>query len=144
MCSQILAFLAAVRYTRLNSCKYLKNETHLQNAQINKVSSVNKGVIKTCLIVDMVKKNWLWIVVARCGWHYFVLACFGSFGVVANFSTAERFKYISVFHSYENSYKIKKQNNFIFSSLVTWTCQMCFTPTVGYGIIVHAPLFTFY
>ena len=32
--------------------------------------------------------------------------------------------------------KIKKQNDFIFSSLATYTCQMCLTPTLGYQIIV--------
>ena len=50
----------------------------------------------------MVRKNWSWITVAGCGSHYFRSARFGSFWVAANFSTAERFKY--VFHSYENSY----------------------------------------
>ena len=44
-------------YATLNSCKYLKSETHLRNAQVNKASSVNKGIVKTCLIVDMVRKN---------------------------------------------------------------------------------------
>ena len=42
------------------------NETHLRNVVVNKVSSVNKGITKTCLIVDMVKENWLWIAVAGC------------------------------------------------------------------------------
>ena len=28
---------------------------------------------------------------------------------------------------------VKKQTNFIFSSLATETCQMCFTSTIGYG-----------
>ena len=71
-------------YATLNSCKYLKSETHLRNAQVNKASSVNKGIVKICLVVDMVRKNWSWVVVASCGLHYFVLACFGSFWVFGN------------------------------------------------------------
>ena len=69
----------------------------------------------------MVSGNWSWIVVAGCELHYLVLARFGSFRVVANFSTTERFKYL-----FFTSMKIdamvrivKKQKNFIFSSLVT-------------------------
>ena len=93
----------------------------------------------------MVRKSRSWIVVAGSGLHYFVSARFGSFWVFANFSTAERFKYL--FHSYEISYHgvYSKETNqttlFIFSSLVTWTCQMYFTSTVGHGIIAQAPLF---
>ena len=63
-------------YDNLNSCKYLKREAHLRNAQVNKASSVNKGIFKICLVVDMVRKNWSWIVVASCGFHYFVSAHF--------------------------------------------------------------------
>ena len=88
----------------MNSCKHLKSETHLRNAQVNKVSSVNKGIVKICLVVDMVRKNWSWIVVADCGLHYFVSARFGSFWVFAKFSTAKRFKYLFFRPSYENSY----------------------------------------
>ena len=66
--SQILVFLAA-----LNSCKNLKSETYLRNAPANKASSVNKGIVKTCLIMDVVRKNWSKIAVAGCGLHYFVL-----------------------------------------------------------------------
>ena len=79
-------------YATLNSCKYLKTKTHLQNAQINKV--VNKGIVKTFLI-------WWSNVVAGCGFHYFVSARFGSF----------------------------------------WVVNLCFTSTVGYGILLQAPLF---
>ena len=78
----------------MNSCKYLKSETHLRSAQVNKAPSVNKGIVKTCLIVDVVRRNWSWLVVASCGLHYFVSDSFGSFGVVADFSTAKRFKYL--------------------------------------------------
>ena len=39
---------------------------------------------------------------------------------------------------------VKKQNNFIFILLVTQTCQMCLTSTVGYGVIVQTPLFNLY
>ena len=80
-------------YATLGSYKYLKGETHLRNFQVNKASSVNKGIVKICQGVDMVRKNWSRIVVAGCGLHYFVIARFGSFWAVANFSTAERFKY---------------------------------------------------
>ena len=37
--------------------------------------------------------------------------------------------------------KVKKENNFIFISLVTEPFQMCFTPALGYGIFVQSPLF---
>ena len=133
-------------YATLNSCKYWKSETNLRNAQVNKTSSVNKGIVKTCLIVDIVRKNCSWIVVAACGLHYCVPARFVSFWVVANFSTAERFKYLffkaMIIHTLART--VKKQNNFIFILLVTWTCQMCFTSTVRYGIMVQAPLFNLY
>ena len=56
-------------YVTLNSCKYLKSETQLRNAQENKASAVNKWIVKTCLIVDMVRKNWPWMDVAGCGLH---------------------------------------------------------------------------
>ena len=81
-------------YATLNSCKYLKSETHLWNAQVNKASPVNKGIVKTSLIADMVRKNWSWMAVAGCGLHYFVSASFGSFRILANFRIAERFKYL--------------------------------------------------
>ena len=107
---------------------------------------VSNSRFKIRLVVDMVRKNWSWIVVASCGLHYFVLPCFGSFWVFANFSTAESFKCLLFtamkIHIMERM--IKKQSNFIFSSLVTQTCQMCFISTVGYGIIVQAPLFKLY
>ena len=105
----------------LNSCRYLKSETQLWNAPLNKASSVNKGIVKTCLVVDMVRNNWLQIVVASCGLHYFVSARFGSFGVFASFSPAERFKYLffTAMKIHTMARIVKKQNNFIFSSLVT-------------------------
>ena len=134
--SQILVFLAVF-------VKHLKSETHLRNAEANKASFVNKGIGKICLLMDMVRKNWSWIVVASCGLHYFVSACFVSFWIFANFITVERFKYL-----FFTATKIlimvcivKKQTNFIFSSVATWTCQMSFTSIVGYGIIAQAPLF---
>ena len=109
-------------YATLNSCKYLKSKTHLWNAQVNNVSSVNKVIVKICMVVDMLRKNWLWIVVAGCGLHNFVSARFGSFWVVANFSLAEVIKNI-FFTAITKIHTIariaKKQNNFIFSSLVT-------------------------
>ena len=36
---------------------------------------------------------------------------------------------------------VKKENNFIFSSRITKTCQTCVSSTVGNGIIVQASLF---
>ena len=81
-------------YANLKSCKYLKNETHLWNALVNKASYVKKGIVKICLVVVMVRKNGSWIVVANCGLHYFVSARFDSFSVFANLSTAKRFKYL--------------------------------------------------
>ena len=81
-------------YDTLNSCKYLKSGTHPQNAQVNKASSINKEIVKTCLIVELERKNCLWIFVPGCGLDYFVSARFGSFWFVANFSEVERFKYL--------------------------------------------------
>ena len=43
-----------------------------------KASSANKEIAKTCLIVDMVRKNESRITVAGSGLYYFVLAPFGS------------------------------------------------------------------
>ena len=104
-------------YATLNSCKYLKSETHLWNTQVNKASSVNKGIVKISLVLDIVRKNWSWIVVAGCWLHYFVLARFGSFWVVANFSAAQKFFTAIKIHTVAGI--VKKQNNFIFSSLIT-------------------------
>ena len=59
-------------YTDLRSCKYLESEAHLRNAQVNKASSVNKGIAKICLVVDMVRKNWSWT----------VLGCITSFQLI--------------------------------------------------------------
>ena len=107
-------------YVNLNSYKYLKSETHLRNVLVNKDSSVDKGIVKICPVASMVRKNWSWIVVASCGLHYFVSACFGSFWVFAN-STAERFKYLlfSSMKIHIMACIVKKQNNFILSCLVT-------------------------
>ena len=80
-------------YANLNYYKYLKSETHLRNVQENKTSSVIKRIVKICLVVDTVRKNWSWIVVASCRSHYFVSARFGSFWVFANLITTKRFKY---------------------------------------------------
>ena len=116
-CSQTLVFLAAFIDTLpVNTC-----ETHLRNAQVNKASSVNKGIVKISLVVDMVRQNWSWIVAAGCGLHHFLWARFGSFWVFSNFSTAERFNYLffTAIKIHTNTRIVKKQNNFIFSSLVT-------------------------
>ena len=63
----------------LNSCKYLKSETHLQNTLVNKVSSINIEIVKTCLIANIVRKNWSQIATAVFGLHYVVSTRFGSF-----------------------------------------------------------------
>ena len=121
-CSQIISLSGCLFwYATLNSCKNWISETHLRNAQVNKASSVNKGIVKTCLIVDMVRKNWPWIIVAGCGLHYFILARFGSFWVVANISTSKRFKYLffTAVKIHTMACIVKKQNNFIFSLLVS-------------------------
>ena len=78
-------------YATLNSCRYLKSETHRWNTQVNQTSLV-KGIVKTCLDVGIVRNNCSRIIVAGCGLHYFILARFGSYWVANNFSTAERFK----------------------------------------------------
>ena len=108
-------------YATLNSCKYLKSETHLRNVQVNKDSSVDKGIVKICPVASMVRKNWSWIVVASCGLHYSVSPCFGSFWVFVNFSTAEKLKYLflTAMRIHIMARTVKKQTNFIFSSLVT-------------------------
>ena len=56
--SNISLFSCLYWYAAFNSCKYLKSKTHLRNAQVNKASSVNKGIVKSCLIVDIVRRNW--------------------------------------------------------------------------------------
>ena len=69
----------------------------------------------------LVKNNWSQIVLAGCELLYFVSARFISFKVVANFRTAERFKYLifTAMKIHTMMCIVKKQNNFIFSSLVT-------------------------
>ena len=106
-------------YPKLNSCKYL-SETHLWNAQLNNDFSFNKGIVKICQIVDMVRKNWSWIVVPSCGLHYFSLASFGSIWVFADFSTAKNLNmFFAALKIHIMACIVKKQTNFIFSSLVT-------------------------
>ena len=106
--------------TTLNSYKYLKDDD-LGNAQINKAFSVNKKMIKNCLILDIEIKNRSWIVVAGCGLHYFVSARFVSFWVFVSFSTTERLKYLfsTAMEIHTMTCTVKKQNNFIFRLLVT-------------------------
>ena len=89
--------------------------------EFSTASSVYKGIVKICLVVDMVRKNWLWIAFASCELHYFVSACFGLFWVFEKFSTAERFKYLffTAMKIHVMVRIVKKQTNFIFSSLVT-------------------------
>ena len=62
-----------------------------------------------------------WIAVASCGLHYFVLDRFGSFWVFKNFSIAEIFNYLffTAMKTHTMLRTVKKQNSFIFSSLVT-------------------------
>ena len=61
------------------------------------------------------------IAVACCGLDYFFSNYFGSFSVVANFSAAERFKYLffTAMKIHTMVRIVKKQSNFIFSSLLT-------------------------
>ena len=90
--------------------------------------SGNKGIVKICVLVDMISKNWSWIAVASCGLHYFVSACFSSFSIFANFSIlnililVERFKYMFFIAM---KIHIMEWNN-------------------GYGIILQAPLYNLY
>ena len=58
---------------------------------------------------------WLWVALL-------VLVRFGSFRVVANFSTAERYKYLffTAMEIHTMACIVKKQNNFILSWLVTY------------------------
>ena len=117
-CSKILvfpvAFIDTLPWTLLNTQK-VKLKFKM------KASSANKEIAKTCLIVDMVRKNESRITVAGSGLYYFVLAPFGSSWNVVSFSAAEKFKYLLLtamkFHTIARI--VKKQNNFIFSSLVT-------------------------
>ena len=73
------------------------------------------------MVVDVVRKDWSWIVVAGSGLHYFVLARLGSFRVFANFSAVEGFKYLifTAMTIHIMACIVKKQNSFTFSSLVT-------------------------
>ena len=73
-------------YANLKSCKYLKPNTE--------ASVVNKGIVKTRLIVDMVRKGWSRIFAARCGLHYVVSARFGSFWEVRILVQPKKFEYL--------------------------------------------------
>ena len=55
--------------------------------KVNNPSSVNKGLARTFLVVDVVKDNWLPVVAGRV-LHYVASALFASFLIVANFRTA--------------------------------------------------------
>ena len=55
--------------------------------KVNHSSSVNNGLAKTFLVVDMVKNNWLPVVAGRV-LHYVASALFASFLIVVDFSTA--------------------------------------------------------
>ena len=70
--------------------------------------------------MDIARKNWSLVVAAGCGRHYFVSARFGSFQVVENFSTTERFKHLffTAMKIHTMVRIVKKQSNFVFNSLV--------------------------
>ena len=53
--SQKLGFLAAFIDTLPSTL--VNSEIQLRNAQVNKASSVNKEIVKNCLIVNMIRKN---------------------------------------------------------------------------------------
>ena len=55
--------------------------------KVNHPSSVNKGLAKTFLVVDMVKNNWLLFVAGRV-LHYVASTLFALFLIVVDFSTA--------------------------------------------------------
>ena len=59
--------------------------------------------------------------VAGCGLHKFLSAPFGSFLVIVNFSRAGKFKYLffTAVKIHTVGLIVKKQKNYIFSSLVT-------------------------
>ena len=59
--------------------------------------------------------------VPGCGSQYFISARFGLFLVVANFSIADRFKYLffTAMKIHTMARIVKKESNFVFSSLVT-------------------------
>ena len=57
--------------------------------------------------------------VADCGLHYFFSAPFGSSYVIVNFSTVEKFKYLFFTAIHTIARVVQKQNNLVFSSLVT-------------------------
>ena len=112
----ISLFICPYRFAPLNYLKKLNSSPESPWS-----FSVNKGIVKTYLDVDMVKNNWSRIAVVDCGLHYFISVRFGSFWVINNFITVERFKYLFLaamkFHTMARTLKI--QNDFIFSSLVT-------------------------
>ena len=72
--------------------------------------SVNKEIVKTCLIEDRVKKNWSSIVLAGGVFHYFVSTRFDSFRVAKNFSTAERFKYLFFSRNVKHELRVTSSN----------------------------------
>ena len=80
-----------------------------------------KLIDEICLFVELVRENWSRIVVAGCELYYFVSARIGSFQVFVNFSAVKRFKYLflTAMKIHTKLRIVKKQNNFVFSSLVT-------------------------
>ena len=74
-------------HTPLKFCKYLKSRTHLRNAQANKASSVNKGIVKISLFVHMVRKigrEFLFLVVYAVTLFWLVLVYFESFRILVH------------------------------------------------------------
>ena len=120
-CSQTLASQLPLLIRYLELLQVFKKWNSTLKCQVNKASFVNKGIVKTCRIVDMIRKNWSCIAVAGCGLNYFILAPFGLSWVVANFIAAKNFTYLffTAMKIHTMACIVKKQNNFIFVWLVT-------------------------
>ena len=109
-------------YATLNPCRYLKSETHLWNTQVNKASSVMNGLAKICLVMDMVRNNWsrivyCWLCVGCITSFRLVLIRFELLWILVQLKDKYFFSTPTIIHTMVH--KVKKQNNSIFSLLVT-------------------------
>ena len=84
--------------------------------------------MKTCLTVDMVRKNWSGIV-AGCGLHYFVLVHFEFLQILVQLKDFI-YLFFTAIKNHTMAHIIKKQN-FIFSSLATYKLVRFVSPLLS-------------
>ena len=87
---------------------------------LHKSSFVNNRRARTCLFMDMLSSNWLWIAYCWLWVDYSVLSRFVSFGIVKILvQLKDKCLFSRPMKIYTIVREVKKQNNFIFCSLVT-------------------------